>query len=258
MSRFVVRLRQAVGKAPGARRAVRLFRALFSPHRRAIRRVERDRPGALLQPSSTTRLDRYPALFGFVRDRLAHLPEPRILSYGCATGEEVFTLRDYFPRAWITGVDINPRSISRARRRLASRPDARIDFRLCGSPAELGPAEYDAVFCMAVLRHGDLLAEKPDLCDRLLPFARAEAIATSLADRLGPGGYLALWCVQFRFTDMAVSDEFEIVLSDDSGGYFNQPLYGPDNRRCPGAACLDAIFRKRSGPQSPAVLPRHA
>src|SRR5579862_8906410 len=60
------------------------------------------RPTGLFQYRSLTRTDRYPEIFGFVRTQLP--PSARLLSFGCATGEEVFSLRTYFPAAVIRGL----------------------------------------------------------------------------------------------------------------------------------------------------------
>ena len=39
----------------------------------------------------------------------------KILSYGCSTGEEVLTLRNYFPNAHIIGAEINKHSLAKCR-----------------------------------------------------------------------------------------------------------------------------------------------
>jgi len=65
-------------------------------------------PELLFQPYSTTRADRYPVIFRFVRDALGDAPSLRLLSFGCSSGEEVWTLRRYFAAAFIKGIDIDP------------------------------------------------------------------------------------------------------------------------------------------------------
>lgn len=94
-------------------------------------------------------MHRFPRIFRICRDYLGGRENLRILSYGCATGEEVFTLRNYFPHAFIAGAEINRRSLSVAKRRSTDdrvvflEPDAR-------RIRALGP--FDAVFCLAVLQ----------------------------------------------------------------------------------------------------------
>ena len=66
----------------------------------------------LYQPYGTTSADRYPDIFLAVRKLLEGDASVRILLFGCATGEEVFSLRRYFPEANIAGLDINPLNIA--------------------------------------------------------------------------------------------------------------------------------------------------
>lgn len=47
-------------------------------------------------------MDRYPACKNYFNGK----QDLKILSYGCSTGEEVLTLRRYFPTAQIIGTDI--------------------------------------------------------------------------------------------------------------------------------------------------------
>src|SRR6202000_2892071 len=90
----------------------------------------------------------------------------RLLSFGCATGEEIATLRRYFPAAALKGLDINPSAVAAAR---AAHPGT--DFAVAASTAAEPPETYDAIFCLAVLRHGDLGRHRPARCDALIRFA---------------------------------------------------------------------------------------
>lgn len=229
-------------KLAGARRFVR------DPIYRRIKLLAWfERPG-LFQPFGTTHEDRYPRIFAGVRDLLGGRTGLRILSFGCATGEEVFTLRRYFPDADTKGVDINADSIGAARRRLAAEPDPRIEFAEGSSAVAEAPASYDAIFCMAVLRDGRL-GSAPPRCDHLLRFADFERIVEEFARALKPGGLLAIRHSNFRFSDAPVARDFETVLSVPfQSGARSTPLYGPDNRLIPDAVYEDCAFAKRSGP----------
>ncbi|NDB69413.1 MAG: class I SAM-dependent methyltransferase, partial [Methylocystaceae bacterium] len=170
-----------------------------------------------------------------------------IMSFGCSTGEEVFSLRARLPSAEIIGLDINPRAIAACEKHLAAAPrDLGIRFICKGSAEGEEEASYDAIFCMAVLRHGDLQASRPARCDAVLEFALAERTVTELARCLKPGGLLAIWNCHFRFADMAVAAQFEVAYSSAEGAWANQPLYGRDNCLLPRALYCEAIFRKRS------------
>jgi SAM-dependent methyltransferase len=201
----------------------------------------------LMQPSSVTSADRYPKYFGLVRDELSGVLAPNILSFGCSTGEEVFTLRSYFPNANIVGIDINHHSIRVCQRELARRGgDEKITFRCAGSlEAEL--SEYfDAIFALAVLRHGDLRALWPETCDAILPFSKVERAAEDIVTGLKPGGILTICHSQFLFADMRVSKQFDVVLNDPYKYRQPDPVYGADNCLLPKTDRRDVIFKKKS------------
>lgn len=221
-------------------------KSLLSPRFRSEQRLRREHPAGLFQVSTTTYDDRYPRIFSFLRDQLAGLERPRLLSFGCATGEEVFSLHRYLPRAEILGVDINPWAIATARRRLrAAGGGERIAFEHGGTPGRLPVAAFDAVLCLAVLRHGDL-AEPPqrERCDPILFWHDFAAMVAGLDHCLRPGGWLALRHCNFRFADTATAAGYEpaLVLIPPPDAPIT-PLFGPDNRRLAGA-CHDAVFRK--------------
>ena len=72
------------------------FRFCFDPAYRALLKLRFLPPADLHQTAALTRMDRYPEIFSICRDYFAAARDLRILSYGCATGEEVMTLRRYF------------------------------------------------------------------------------------------------------------------------------------------------------------------
>lgn len=209
----------------------------------------------MFQISGDTGDDRYPKIFRFVRDAVGDGRDVRLLSFGCATGEEVFTLRRYFPRAAVDGVDINPYRIRACRARWRREGhDPRVRFTVAGSAGAIPPGRYDAIFCLAVLRHGGLRHGSQDepapRCDHLICFEDAARLVGELARRLRPDGLLAIAHSNFRFTDMPVSTEFEVVLTRDSDtAALRPPLYGPDNRLLPGVVYHDLVFVRAAAPE---------
>ena len=234
--------RKTVKRIPGVRSTVRWLRNALHPHYRSVRAVERTHPGQLLQPEATTGAGRYPEIHAFVAGQLSGIAAPRVLSWGCSTGAELLALRAALPHAEIVGVDINPRSLAIAARAIEGMPG--IKLMQSGDPADLSGQAFDAVLCLAVLRHSRLQAEQPESSAEILPFARAEAFVTSLAALVRPGGLLALWNVHFRLVDMVIAPGFAAVLELAKGLEANRPIYGPGDRRMDQATCLAAVYRR--------------
>ena len=196
------------------------------------------RPRGVFQPFGYTRADRYPPLFRAAQKHLAGCEDLRLLSFGCATGEELVTMRRYFPGAYLKGLDITPAAIAKARARVPA-----ADFAVAGS-TEAEPSEsYHAIFCLAVLRHGDLGRLRPARCDALLRFTDFERLTTDFARCLKPGGLLAIRHSNFRFEDTAAAAAFTLLLR--APRFADTPKYGPDNRRLPDEAREIVLWRKR-------------
>lgn len=232
-------LRRIARAFPGGMAAGRWLHRQLSPELRALERLRREHPGVLFQPYGTTSEDRYPRLFDALAERLAHLPAPRILSFGCSTGEEVRALRARLPNARITGIDLNPRSLAIARKKDGN---PLSQYRLAGRPED--DDRFDAVLAMAVFRHGVLEAERPMDCSAVLPFARfAEGVAM-LDARLDPGGWLALYNSHFRFADTPTAAGYADDPLRMTGQRPRDLLYGPGDQRLVGVTDDTVLFRK--------------
>ena len=233
------RLRTMLKRLPGARASANWLRRLLVPHHREIHRLRSAEAARLLQPFPTTSEDRYPELFDALAARLAGVAQPRILSFGCSSGEEVRALRMRMPQARIVGIDLNRLMIAKAR---AADPAHAGDYRCDGAPQ---PGEcFDAVLALAVFRHGELEAQRPDSCTAILPFARFEQGLALLDAHLVPGGWLALYNQHFRLADTALAASY---VADPLRLTGHEPLtllYGPDDRRIDGACEVSALFRK--------------
>lgn len=234
-------------KSPLALRAMRrLWRlAVDRPYRNMLW-LHLRRPKGAFQPFNDTKTNRYPRIFHFVQSELGAESEVKILSYGCSTGEEVFSLRNYFPRATIKGIDINPGNIAACRRRVNDAPDAAISFATASSTVAEPAASYDAIFCMAVLRHGSLGLPDVTRCDHLIRF---EDFAQTIADFrrcLKPGGLLVVRHSNFRVVDTPAGAGFETILRvKHEDGPKKTPIFGPDNLLMSGMDYPDTVFRKK-------------
>lgn len=182
-------------------------------------------------------------MFAEIARQLEGLAEPRLLSFGCSSGEEAFTLLRYLPTARIDAIDLNARAIAAAQDRGAREHCDRIVFARSGTPPANAPV-YDAILCLSVLRHGDLDALRPDICTALLPFARFDAVLTTLDAVLKPGGLLAIWASNFRFAEARIAPDYtplEVPGMQAEIGAF----YGADDHLLADDSNDRFLFRKR-------------
>jgi SAM-dependent methyltransferase len=226
-------------------RALHLFATLArNSHDRLRHRFRRALPGQF-QAYSHTLPDRYPWLFEFARANVGDSVGTHILSFGCSRGEEVFTLRKYFPTAMIKGIDINRSNISRCKARARAENATSMTFAVAAN-TETEPADsYHAIFCLAVLCLGDLTVSGVQHSNPYLYFKDFERMVSDFSRCLRPGGILFLLTTNFRFCDAAVSRDFDIVLEADLTQLAPDVLFDSDNRLLPGTRYRPAAFRKR-------------
>lgn len=198
-------------------------RGITDPNYRSIIRLRLFNRQQVHQTSSTTQLNRYPILFHACRDYLynqySSTQQPlNILSFGCSTGEEVLSLRQYFPNARIVGAEINLRSLAICR----SHPvDDKISF-IYSSPEELqkhGP--YDAIFCMAVMQRKPMETARKGIrsLKSIYPFERFQDQIEQLDSLLRPGGLLIVHFSQYNVQDTSIAERYEPL------GHYNQDDY---------------------------------
>jgi Methyltransferase domain len=197
------------------------------------------------QPYYFTSPDRYPWLFEFAAARLGSRPDLRILSFGCSRGEEVFSLRRYFPSAAIKGIDINPRNISRCLARLRVEHPTNTTFAIAATTEGEPTGAYDAIFCLAVLCNDDLTTSGAARCDPLLHFEKFEWLVGDFTRCLKPGGLLALHTTNFRFCDTRVAQDFTVALEADPVQLTPLALFDRNNMLMAGVRYREVVFEKR-------------
>ncbi len=230
-------LRQLARRVPGAMALGRRLRQLANPQLREIARLQVDEAGSVLQPFPDTWEERYPELFDALADRLAALPAPRILSFGCSSGAEVRALQRRLPHARIVGLDLNRLALAQAQA-----ADPAGDYRLAAAPQS--GERFDAILAMAVLRHGQLEADRPDQCSHVMRFARFAATLAMLDAALAPRGWLAIGHAHFRFGDWPEAERYGADDAAFPGLSEPELLYGADDCRIDQPGRTAVLHRK--------------
>ena len=130
----------------------------------------------IMQTASTTFMNRHPDIFNFLQERYGE-KHVRIVSFGCSTGEECFSIRKYLPNADIIGVDINPNSIKTALKNPLK--DSKMEFKNL-NPSELIELDKcDIILALSVLCKNPEAQEINDITT-IYPFDRYNSIITQL------------------------------------------------------------------------------
>jgi 2-polyprenyl-3-methyl-5-hydroxy-6-metoxy-1,4-benzoquinol methylase len=214
----------------------------------AVRRswwLRTTRPANLFQPYNDTWENRYPQVFRWLREEIEDGAGTRVLSFGCSVGDEVFSLRKYFPKATLVGLDISRGNISECHRRCRQDGDERMQFFRIGTVAHQPDECYDAILCMAVFRHGDLAVTRATSCAHRIAFEAFDATVKELTRCLKVGGYLVIEHSNFRLCDSASASRFHVALSrEPSASDETTPRFGRDNVLLADQGYNEIIFRK--------------
>ena len=194
------------------------------------------------QRSTFTSRDRYPEIFEACRGHLDLIQSPRILSFGCATGEEVFTLAEYLPEARIVGVDINPWCIQRCN----SRNHSERNSFLARFSSEFGRmSDFDAILCLAVLQRSENRASSENAESTGIEFCQFEREIEQLDAKLKLGGLFIIDHADFDFMDTSCSSRYDILDFAENRVRRNRPRFDRNNRRVSDVQYSYRIFVKR-------------
>ncbi len=200
------------------------------------------------QAYSYTLPDRYPWLFEFARRHIPDSTAIRLLSFGCSRGDEVFSLRKYFTKATIKGIDVDPRNIAVCKARLAFSRSRSIGFGVAATTNGEMSEIYDAIFCLAVLCLGDLTVSGAQRSDPYLYFEDFDRVVSDFGRCLKPGGLLFLHVTNFRFCDSSVAGQFDVLLEADAAEMSPDLLFDRENELLKGERYYPVVFRKRHPP----------
>lgn len=213
------------------------------PERRSILLTKLLDGGRMHQGVGTTAMDRFPEIFAACRDFFGGRSNLNLLSFGCSTGEEVMTLRQYFPTAFITGAEINRRSLGQCRKRTV---DGRISFACSDRGTLLRRAPFDAIFCMAVLQRIPLKkvdGEFPASLKSIYPFERFDEQITEFDQLLKKGGLLVVHAKAYALHHASVSANYELLAKAPKPTP-DGIKYDRDSRRTADSGGLGSIFIK--------------
>ncbi|MBQ9762302.1 MAG: methyltransferase domain-containing protein [Oscillospiraceae bacterium] len=180
------------------------------------------------QTTSSTCLDRYPEIFAAARDYFLDKKPPRILSFGCSTGEEVVTLCRYFPNSEIVGAEINQNSL-RICRSLTLGDRVRFIESTPENIAAQGP--YDLIFCMAVLQRTPGTIQDKQIRDlkKIYPFEKFQQKVEELDGLLNKNGLLVIHMSQYDLPDTDLAPRYH-PYGDWNQNYYGPYVFGPDSK----------------------------
>lgn len=200
-----------------------------------------DRP---IQRSNRTKIDRHPEIFSCASDvaTATGVRHPRILSFGCSTGEEAFTLSTrYFAGSTIVGSDINAAVIAQARETYAGHPN--LHFALADD-RPLAPQSFDVIFAMNVLCRWPKTRDMDDI-SQLYPFEAFEEHVAHLDSLLKPGGVLVIHNANYSFLSTQTARGYDLITDPSLARPGMVTRFRSDGRVVPGRAATDCIFLKQ-------------
>ena len=210
----------------------------------AIWYMERFQPGRTHQTTAMTWLDRYPDIFRACRDYFTDRDHIKILSFGCSTGEEVITLRHYFPNAEIVGAEINKNSLRVCK---SLHLDDKVHFVNSRTKTIQKHGPYDAIFCMAVLQRTPHLIADSNTTDlsQIYPFEKFEKQIIELDSFLKESGLMIVHLSQYDLCDTAVYQRY-VPYGDCNQDHYGPYVFGKDSKIKKTLGHRHSIFVKKA------------
>ncbi len=193
------------------------------------------------QSATFTAPDRYPVVFRACADYLSSIEKPRILSFGCSTGEEVETLGHYFPAATIVGVDINDWSLRQCRKKYK---EQRFSFLHRLSPEFDAAQDFDAVFCMAVLQRTENRTTGDNSAAQGFLFGQFEEEVALLHQKVKSGGLFVIDNADFSFMDTSCAEHYIPLPFIKNQLRRERPAFDRNNRKIAQSQYYYRVFAK--------------
>jgi SAM-dependent methyltransferase len=208
-----------------------------------------------IQKSNVTAYDRHPTIFSTVSLMLKAMEHPRILSFGCSTGEEPLTLAEkYFPTARVVGVDVSEPALAKAMELTAKEP--RISIRRSTRETLTREGPFDAIFAMSVLCRWPAALGRDDISD-LYPFARFCENVDLLDRVLKPGGLLVIYNANYEFLHTPCAIGYDLIATRGARQAGHIDRFRPDGKSAGPSAIVNnanaCVYRKHLPGDAPTL-----
>lgn len=194
----------------------------------------------IIQVSTFTKEDRYPFLFNAIKEELEGLENPKVLSFGCSTGEEVFSLKRLIPNAEFIGVDINQWCVKTAKKR---NQYSGCSFRHVKSNEWKNSGNFDCILALAVFQktiHRRLNTTETTTSFRFNDF---EEIVAELQSLLKIGGLIIIDNSDYQLQDLEIYAS-NFVEQPHSSMKRIRPTFDKNNQKVSETFESGRIYRK--------------
>lgn len=193
------------------------------------------------QGSTFTLNNRYPSIFKYVSEQLMHHHQPSILSFGCATGEEVRSIGQLLPHAQIIGIDINPWCIKQSKQKNRS---PKHEYFHRNDQKFLDSKHFDAIFCMAVFQKTENRTKFQHQITTGFQFTQFENELIFLDAKLKVEGLLIIDHADFNFLETCISSNYIIVEFEQNSITRNRPVFNRQNQIISDTFSTNRVFKK--------------
>lgn len=195
----------------------------------------------ILQINGFTSRNRYPDLFQMAKEYfVAKNIAPKLMSFGCSTGEEVISLKDYMINASIVGVDINEYALTQCRKK-CKHPD--VDFINYLSEKFNTVNEFNAIFCLAVFQH-PINRKLNQQQAQNFTFEKFESTLKILDTKLKVDGLIFITNTDFNFLDTTIAKNYAPLDVENNRLILPRPLYNTNNKLIAKTSDLFRVFIK--------------
>lgn len=218
---------------------------LTNKQRREIFLMKLFKSNRVHQTTPATGFNRFPVIFTACKNYFEGKKDLKILSFGCATGEEVITLKHYFPDATIVGAEINQCSLAICQKR---KLDDKMIFIDSTDENIRNNGPYDAIFCMAVFqRTPQLITEKGiKNLKRIYPFEKFDRQIRVLDRCVKKDGLMVVHFSQYDFMDTEVASKYVVYENYNQDSYsYNSAIFDKNSQRLTEGTRRYSIFIKK-------------